>query len=181
MFNNNEYILFNILNHLKKIDNFYIVMEYCDKGDLNSFIKERKEQNNFLPEDEIWKIFIQISIGIGLIHQNKIIHRDLKPLNIFLTIKGGKKIGDFGVSKLLKNQKKANTFVGTLYYISPEMINNSYDYKSDIWSLGCILYELCTFNHAFDGNNQIQICSKIMNGKYDNIKTVNKNIVKYSK
>ena len=181
LFYNNNYIVQYFESFQEKKD-FYIVMEYCDKGDLNSLIQKRKEKKKFFSEDEIWKIFIQLLIGIGLIHKNKIIHRDLKPLNIFLTIKGGKKIGDFGVSKLLKNQKKANTFVGTLYYISPEMINNkAYDYKCDIWSLGCILYELCTFKHPFEGDNQIQICSKIMNGKYVNIKTVNKNCVSYSK
>ena len=181
LFYNNNYIVQYFESFQEKKD-FYIVMEYCDKGDLNSLIQKRKEKKKFFSEDEIWKIFIQLLIGIGLIHKNKIIHRDLKPLNIFLTIKGGKKIGDFGVSKLLKNQKKANTFVGTLYYISPEMINNkAYDYKCDIWSLGCILYELCTFKHPFEGDNQIQICSKIMNGEYDNIKTVNKNCVSYSK
>ena len=181
LFNNNEYIV-QYFESFEQNDNFYIVMEYCDKGDLDSFIKERKEQNNFLSEDEIWKIFIEISIGIGIIHRNKIIHRDLKPLNIFLTIKNNKKIGDFGVSKLLNNQKKATTITGTFYYLSPEICNqNSYDFKSDIWSLGCILYELCTFNHAFDGNNPVEIYKKIKSGKYEDINSVNKKYVKYSR
>ena len=89
---------------------------------------------------------VHISIGLKSLHDKKILHRDLKSANIFLTANKTIKIGDFGISKVLDNTS-AKTFVGTPYYLSPEVCENRpYDFKSDLWSLGCILYEMCTLN-----------------------------------
>ena len=166
---NNKYVV-KFYESFKMNHNIYILMEYCDNGDLCSFLnkikKTRKDENYFLDEDFVWKIFIQMSIGLYYIHSKKIIHRDIKTLNIFLTKNLDAKIGDLGVAKLLEDTNHANTFIGTPYYVSPEMCKNKpYNEKSDIWALGCILYELLTFNHPFTANNQPALFIKIINSK----------------
>eukprot|EP00761_Pharyngomonas_kirbyi_P011620 gb/GECH01011646.1/.p1 GENE.gb/GECH01011646.1/~~gb/GECH01011646.1/.p1 ORF type:complete len:629 (+),score=158.37 gb/GECH01011646.1/:1-1887(+) len=144
----------------------HIVMELAERGSLAEKIKKQHPQ--LFPEKEIWSIFLQMTLGMKYIHQHKILHRDMKSLNIFLTHDGIVKIGDFGVAKILKNTKSmAKTFVGTPYYLSPELCENRpYNEKSDIWALGCILYELCTLKHPFDAKNQGALLLKIMRGKY---------------
>ena len=141
-----------------------IVMEYCDGGDLGKFIEEKKAKKEYLIEDLIWIIFIKITLGLAAIHKQKILHRDLKTLNIFLTKNLDVKIGDLGVAKILSNSGCfAKTLIGTPYYLSPELCEEKpYNYKSDIWALGCILYELCTFKHPFNAKSQGGLILKIL-------------------
>ena len=147
-----------------------IVMEYCERGDLSSFLKEYKQKNKYLSENIIWKFFIQISLGLAYIHHHKILHRDLKTLNIFLTKNLDVKIGDLGVAKILQNTLHAYTFIGTPFYLSPEICEEKpYNEKSDVWALGCILYELCTFKHPYNAKNQPALFLKIISGNYDPI------------
>ena len=151
-------------------NNINIVMEYCDEGDLNDFITKKKEENKLIEEDLIWKIFLKITIGLGHIHKMKILHRDLKTMNIFLKSGFQVKIGDLGVAKILLKNSFANTLIGTPYYLSPEICKEEpYNNKSDVWALGCILYELCTFKHPFEANNQGALILKIMNGSPENL------------
>lgn len=105
------------------------------------------------------------------IHNHKILHRDLKTSNLFLCSNGVVKIGDFGISRILHGTlESAETIVGTPYYMSPEVCQNKpYSFKSDIWSLGCILYELCTLEHAFKANNLLGLVYKIIQEKQDPI------------
>ena len=102
-------------------------------------------------------------VGLKYVHKLKVLHRDLKTSNMFLSSNFIIKIGDFGISKILHDtNENAETFVGTPYYLSPEICKNlPYSYKSDVWSLGCILYELCNLEHAFHSNNLIGLAKKI--------------------
>ncbi|XP_073651216.1 serine/threonine-protein kinase Nek5 isoform X4 [Tursiops truncatus] len=140
----------------------FIVMEYCDGGDLMKRIK--KQRGVLLSEDQILSWFVQISLGLKHIHDRKILHRDIKTQNIFLSKNGMvAKLGDFGIARVLNNTMElARTCVGTPYYLSPEICQNKpYNNKTDIWSLGCVLYELCTLRHPFEGNNLHQLVLKI--------------------
>ena len=92
-----------------------------------------------------------------------ILHRDLKTQNIFLTKNNDIRIGDLGIAKQLLRFRFTNTVIGTPYYLSPEICKNKpYNEKSDIWALGCVLYELCTFNHPFESTNQASLIKKIL-------------------
>ena len=127
-----------------------IIMEYGEGGDLSQKISEQKKKNEPFTEKQIIDWFIQICEGVKYIHDKKIIHRDLKPNNIFLTKDNKIKIGDFGLAKTLAFQNQAKTNVGAPAYLSPEILNDEpYDYKSDIWNLGIILYELTQLKHPF--------------------------------
>lgn len=149
-----------------------IVMEYCDGGDLDKFITSQKQTKHYLKEDLIWRIFIKIAIGLGHIHKLKILHRDLKTLNIFLMKDLQVKIGDLGVAKVLTQTSFAKTFIGTPYYLSPEICEEQpYNDKSDVWALGCILYELCTYTHPFNAKSQGALILKILKAEYEPIKT----------
>ena len=167
-------ILFKEVIIDKKLDYFYIIMEYADDGDLNKKIKQQKNKKiseKYFPEETIIKYFYQICQGINYIHSKNVIHRDIKSQNIFLTKNGSIKIGDFGIAKALsKTNSNAMTVIGTPYYFSPEIINGEpYNYKTDIWSLGVVLYELCTLKLPFDSNNIAQLSMKILRGNYDPI------------
>lgn len=140
-----------------------IVMEYCNGGDLSQFIEKNKQINLPLKEDLIWSMFLKITIGLATLHKSKILHRDLKALNIFLTKDLDIKIGDFGVAKILTQTGFAKTVIGTPYYLSPELCDElPYNDKSDVWALGCILYELCTYEHPFNAKCQASLVLKII-------------------
>jgi len=112
-----------------------------------SVINKRKQANSRFTEDEVMHWFIQICLALKYVHSLRILHRDIKASNIFLTASNCVKLGDFGISKVLQSTiEAAMTVVGTPYYMSPEVYHNKpYTLKSDVWSLGCLLYELCTF------------------------------------
>ena len=148
-------------------------MEYCEGGDINQLIKTCKKSNEYIAEDIIWKIFTQVLLAVHAIHTHKegrIIHRDIKPSNIFLDKDNNIKLGDFGLSRELSESKFAYSHVGTPYYMSPEQIEETkYNEKSDIWSLGCFLYELATFKPPFQAKNQLMLAMKIKSGKFEKI------------
>nr|XP_060642782.1 serine/threonine-protein kinase Nek3 [Anolis sagrei ordinatus] len=145
----------------------YIVMEYCDDGDLMQKIKLQKEK--LFPENTILEWFTQICLGVKYIHDKRVLHRDIKSKNIFLTQHGKVKLGDFGSALLLTSPMAyACSYVGTPYYVPPEIWENMpYNNKSDIWSLGCILYELCTLKHPFQANSWKHLILKICKGYYN--------------
>ena len=146
----------------------HIVMEYVDGGDLAEKIKAQGTTKAFT-EDEILSIFVQMTLALEYIHERKIVHRDIKPQNVFLTRVGVVKLGDFGVARALEGtQDLCQTVIGTPYYLSPEVWTNSpYNSMTDIWSLGCILYEMCALKRPFTGRDAAQLFAAVARGKYD--------------
>ena len=146
-----------------------LVMEFANKGDLFQKITYYKQMQKSFEEVEIWNIFIQILQGLKCLHDLKILHRDLKSANIFLFNNNLAKIGDLNVSKVAKSGI-GHTQTGTPYYASPEVWNDeSYTSKSDIWSLGCVIYEMITLRPPFKAESMEGLYHKIMKGKYQKI------------
>ena len=171
-----------------------LILEYAQGGDLSELIKEKLNdkkkniskkinekhkvnnneennnkniQNNFFSEKKIIKWIIQLLLSIKYSHDHKIIHRDIKSANIFLDFENNIKLGDFGLAKNLRNsQHMLNDFMGTPLYLSPEIIENkSYSFKTDIWSLGIIFFEMMNLNHPFKSKNFGELIDKIKNKK----------------
>ena len=172
--------------------NLYIIMQYCEGGDLSAHIKHAAKRNRYFSEEvrptaalhhwhlpganslspspspssqqQILDWFIQLTMAVEYIHSKKILHRDLKSSNIFLTRNNMAKLGDFGIARVLDcTNQQVQTVIGTPYYMSPEVCENRpYSYKSDLWALGCILYEMCTLKHAFDATNLLGLVFKIV-------------------
>lgn len=142
-----------------------IVMVYCEGGDIYSKIKAAKGRH--IPESQVMDWFAQILLALLYLHEKRILHRDLKTQNIFL--KNDRiMLGDFGIAKVLDGTKDfANTCIGTPYYMSPELFKNKpYSYKSDVWALGCVIYEMCNLRHAFDAQSLNGLAMKILKGSY---------------
>ncbi|XP_053514418.1 serine/threonine-protein kinase Nek1 isoform X2 [Artibeus jamaicensis] len=144
----------------------YIVMDYCEGGDL--FKRINAQKGILFPEDQILDWFVQISLALKHVHDRKILHRDIKSQNIFLTKDGTIQLGDFGIARVLNSTVElARTCIGTPYYLSPEICENKpYNNKSDIWALGCVLYEMCTLKHAFEAGNMKNLVLKIISGSF---------------
>jgi NIMA (never in mitosis gene a)-related kinase len=138
-------------------------------GDLGKKIQEIKGSR--FSENQILDWFTQICLALKHVHDRKILHRDLKSQNIFLTKDNTIKLGDFGIARVLNNtHEKAKTMVGTPYYLSPEIIENMpYSFKSDIWSLGIILYELCCLEPPFNAESLSCLALRIVRGNYNPI------------
>lgn len=143
-----------------------IVMDYADGGDVHGEIKRR--QGSLIEELKIVEWFVQTCFALKHVHERKVLHRDLKTQNIFLMATGQIKLGDFGIARVLDATKDyAKTMVGTPYYLSPEIIEDRpYNFKSDIWSCGVVLYEMCTLKHPFDADSLVILASKILKDQY---------------
>ena len=176
---------------------FNLLQELCTGGDLS-----RKIQRTQLKEKEIAKIFNQIMSAVAYCHEKGIVHRDLKLENILFATESSDspiKIIDFGFSVLLGKDnlnkekekdgsdikkygfKRMKSKVGTLYYISPEIIKGNYDEKCDIWACGVILYILLCGYPPFNGQNDKEVYNIITQVKYDFNQPAWKNVSKYAK
>ena len=143
-------------------------MEYAQCGDLSKAITARKTTKKFFDENQVLDWFTQICLAMKHVHDRKILHRDIKGQNIFITKANTLKLGDFGIARVLnKTQDKARTVVGTPYYLSPEIIENKpYSFKSDVWSMGVLLYELCALAPPFNATSLQFLALKIVKGSY---------------
>ena len=142
-------------------------MEYAEKGDLEQFLKGRKSKG-LLSEKKVWEIFFQVVAGLHELHSKNILHRDLKSANIFLS-KKHVKIGDLNVAKESVNGL-LYTQTGTPFFASPEVWRDEpYDFKSDIWSLGVILYNLLTLKLPFRSKNMQTLSQQVLKGEIPEI------------
>ena len=149
-----------------------LVMEYADDGDIEAKIKLKSEERSFFPENEVWSFLIQTISGLKSLHDNKIMHRDLKSANLFISKDGTIKLGDLNVSKFIKNGL-ASTQTGTPYYASPEVwADKQYNYKSDIWSAGCIIYEICALKPPFRAKTLDELFKAVSKGVYEPINNI---------
>ncbi|KAL2198528.1 kinase-like domain-containing protein [Corynascus similis CBS 632.67] len=185
--------------HLKASQDLHLYMEYCGNGDLGRVIRNLAEKNQYAEESFVWSIFSQLVtalyrchygvdppevgksvLGLGSTARPKpptggmtILHRDLKPENVFLGEDNSVKLGDFGLSKVMQSHDFASTYVGTPFYMSPEICAaEKYTLKSDIWSLGCIIYELCAREPPFNAKTHFQLVQKIKEGKIAPLPTI---------
>ena len=192
---NNEIELITKLNHQNIVkyyksftenNKIYIIMEYFDNGDLESYIKALKfdkGKNENKNKAEIWNIFYQCMAGLNYLHSMGVIHRDIKPQNIFMTKNKIIKIGDFGVSAKFKDKqilKKIislkNTIVGTYEFMAPEVFKKDYNEKSDIYSMGCVFYQILFLkpyqkkSFKYENNKPIQ---RLESGPISSISDIN--------
>ncbi|KAF1962813.1 kinase-like protein [Byssothecium circinans] len=184
--------------HLKASQDLHLYMEYCGNGDLGRVIQSLKNQGKNADEEFVWSIFSQIVRALYRCHYGQdapapgqnvmglgndakpipvrnrdkpmILHRDLKPENIFLDDDNSVKLGDFGLSKILQSHDFASTYVGTPFYMSPEICKaEQYGPHSDIWALGCIIYEMCAKAPPFNAKTHFELIQKIKLGRYPTI------------
>ena len=142
------------IDNFKVKSNYQIVMEFYPGGDLSQAIKQRQNTGEQFSENTVLTWCYQLTSGLNYLRKKGILHRDLKPANIFLTSSNVLKIGDFGVSRWLEEGGgTADTVCGSPSYMAPEVTRGQrYDHRADLWSLGCVLYELCGLEKAFSGS-----------------------------
>ena len=143
-----------------------LVMEYADNGDLYQKIVKYQKRGKYLSEHFIWSTFTQIIKGLRTLHDLNILHRDMKSANVFLNTTGSVKLGDMNVSKVAKDGL-LYTQTGTPYYASPEVWQDKpYNTKSDIWSLGCVLYEATTLKPPFRADDMQGLYERVIRGEF---------------
>ena len=142
----------------------HIVMELASGGDLQCLIRRQVQKNTFIIEERLWKFLIQLTQGLQHAHSRRILHRDIKASNVFIDANDNIKIGDLGLGKILGESRCAVSQVGTPIYMSPEMCEGKpYDTKSDVWALGCLIFELAVLKPPFQAANQALLVRKIIN------------------
>ena len=129
-----------------------IVFEWAAGGDLKRFLRKNLAKGILLDEQTVWRTFRQIADAVTHMHERRVMHRDIKPANVLVTQDGRCKVADLGLGRQFsENTIAVDAKVGTPYYVSPEVVKGDpYDWSSDVWSLGCLLYELCTLRSPFE-------------------------------
>lgn len=142
-------------------------MDFATDGDLYQKIVKHKKEKTTFPEEQVWKYFIGAVQALAMFHDMKIFHRDIKSANIFLNKDGRAVLGDLNVSKVAK-QGLLYTQTGTPYYASPEVWKDlPYDSKSDMWSLGCVFYEVLALVPPFRAKDMNGLFKRVTAGVFD--------------
>ena len=174
-------------------------MEFCQNGDIQGFLRNKRCTNRAITESQILKMLLQICLGVLSLHDRKILHRDLKSQNVFLSKSNDVRVGDFGLARLChqsidspaeetKTGGESHDFflentmqVGTPFYLAPELLyaetKGPYSVKSDVWAIGVILYELCALRKPFSGENQTELYQRISNDKIYHIKSISNDLM----
>ena len=151
----------------------YIVMELLDGASLADFILSQSEKKQRVKEEVVWSILSQLTAALRYLHcEKRVMHRDLAPSNILIDGDFNIKLADFGLAKKWGTQSASvmKSFVGTILYSCPEIVQSqAYTEKADIWSLGCIIYELITFTQPFSAGNPLTVAKKIVDGDYEGL------------
>ncbi|KNC49192.1 NEK protein kinase [Thecamonas trahens ATCC 50062] len=169
----------NIVRYVDRIidkDSYkiYVIMEFCEGGDLAQFIAKCRQQRRYIEEDLIWRVLTQLLLALHDCHSRQILHRDIKPGNILLDANKNVKLGDFGLARVLGSKSLfAHTYVGTPFYMSPEQVRGvAYNSKSDVWSLGCLIYEMAALSPPFVASTHTKLIEKIKEGRYRRLPSV---------
>ena len=158
-------------------DKLCIITEHAAGGDIHEKIAQqrlKKDSNGnqlYFKEEQVLNWVAQIALAVKYCHDRKLLHRDIKPKNVLLTDDGTCKLTDFGCSKVLSRSKSlVNSSIGTPYYVSPEMTKvESYSYKTGIWSLGVLFYEICTLEPPFQAKTALELFQKIQIGEFKDL------------
>ena len=156
----NPYLL-KIYDYFESYNNRYVVLEFCDSGDLQDVLNREKR----LPEERALEISYQVILGLSALLELNVCHRDMKPENIFIN-GNDHKIGDFGFAN---QSSKFTTSLGTTLYMAPEFYTGTGDMDQavDIWALGCIIHQMIFGEHPFDGSGQRDVVRKVMSKNYE--------------
>ena len=147
---------------------FCLILEYANASDLKTFIEKHK----IITEKKVIQIFTQLIMGLQFIHEKGVLHRDIKTANVFLFRNGLVKLGDFGVSRKIKEGELASTIIGTPYFMCPELIQGKpYSFPADIWAAGCVLFEMLAHQHAFTGRSREELFRNITNNNINDFPT----------
>jgi serine/threonine protein kinase len=155
-----------------ELNEMFIVVEWAEKGDLKQLIRQANSRQEYINERRVWHYLWQISSSLKHMAYVRVMHRDLKPANIFIDAHDNLKLGDLGLGRDFTSQTmEAFSRVGTPLYMSPEVLQgNGYDFKSDVWSLGCITYEMCALRSPFKDDSKkmslYDLFTKINSGVY---------------
>jgi len=152
-------------------NNLYIIMEFADKGTLADKLQELRNKGDKLDTQTIVAWISHIIMALMIMHSKHVLHRDLKTQNLFITGNNTIKVGDLGIAKSLNSSMEmAQSVAGTPYNMAPEIIKGEkYGQKTDIWSLGCVLYEMVTFKRPFEGVKIESLFEAIINRDYNPI------------
>lgn len=153
-----------LYNHYEDEDNFYLILQFCGKGQLYTMIKKSGRLNDKMTAQYMREVIS----AVNYLHEldPPIIHRDIKPENILLDSENSVKLGDFGWSNFFNGDSRRLTYCGTPEYLAPEMIRQSgHDASIDVWNLGILFFELLTGKPPFEGKNQQDLFDNILKQK----------------